>query len=177
MRQAITTICLSAAVLLPGAALGCDLDTLATWMTGSFSSERQAAATHLDQPYRQRVYHVTMREDGAFVSAVYSIPDAMEHAGAYRDTEPLAGLKPESLELRTGCAVILRKKGDQELFEGETVGKECISALRGASYATSEVQVAPDRILEEQPKLHMEGLVEVKFMAQLLHLPGRYGPT
>jgi hypothetical protein len=106
----------------------------------------QAAATHLDQPYRQRVYHLTAAEDGSFVSEVFAIPDPLDHAGEFREAEPLSGLTPESLEVREGCAVILLKKGD-ELFSGATVEHQCRSSLRGASYATSEVTVGPDRIL------------------------------
>jgi hypothetical protein len=170
-------VCLASILLFPAAAFSTDLDTLAAWMTGSFSSEEQAAAdesyfdirlemvriwkerkdgywlyveqaaaTNLDQPYRQRVYHLTAAEDGSLVSEVFAIPDSLEHAGEFRMPEPLAGLSPESLEVREGCAVILRKGGDKQ-FSGATVEHQCKSGLRGASYATSEVTVGPDSIL------------------------------
>ncbi len=154
-----------------------DLSLLAEWMTGSFSSEEQAAsdsqyfdirlemvriwegredgywlyveqaaASALDRPYRQRIYHVTPLEDGRFSSAVYSLPDPMRFAGSWADMERLNQLDPDSLTIRKGCAVILARKSSGA-FEGSTVKKACESKLRGASYATSIVTVMDDRIV------------------------------
>ncbi len=153
-----------------------DLDTLRDWMTGSFSSEaqasedssffdirlemvpiwpdrkdgpwlyvEQAAATSLDTPYRQRVYHLSVQDDGRFRSEVYSMADPLLFAGAWREPEKLAALEPADLILRQGCAVILEGES-AERFRGSTVDKQCESALRGATYATSEVIVTADGI-------------------------------
>jgi hypothetical protein len=103
----------------------------------------QAAAGSLERPYRQRVYHVTAGEAGAITSEVYSIPGPLRFAGAWRDEAPLAALAPDSLDLREGCGVVLRRT-EQGVFEGGTVGVGCESTLRGAAYATSEVVLAPD---------------------------------
>jgi CpeT protein len=150
-----------------------DLDRLAAWMTGSFSSaaqaqrdtsffdirlhaariwpERtdghwlyleQARGDRLEQPYRQRVYHLTARPDGDFQSAVFLLPAPRRFVGGWQDPARFAGLTPDSLEAREGCAVVLRAKGKR--FAGGTVGKNCLSELRGASYATSEVIVEKD---------------------------------
>jgi hypothetical protein len=155
---------------------GRELDTLATWMTGSFSSAQQAtadsaffdirlemartwsgqrdgywlyveqaAAESLEQPYRQRVYHLTDGRDGSVRSEVYEIPDPLRFAGKWRSPAPLDGLSPDSLVRRDGCAVVLRRQPDST-FSGSTVGTECVSSLRGAAYATSEVSVRPDRL-------------------------------
>jgi reactive intermediate/imine deaminase len=168
-------ICGVLVAAVPTAAAG-DLETLATWMSGSFSSQaqsqedpayydirlemepiwteredgiwlyvEQAAASSLDRPYRQRVYHLTTQEDGSFRSDVFEIPDALEHAGVWRNPKPLQQLSPDDLTLREGCAVILRKQDDAN-FAGSTVEDACTSSLRGASYATSEVIVRPDGI-------------------------------
>jgi hypothetical protein len=153
-----------------------DLSTLVEWMTGSFSSEQQAAidegyrdirlemvriwkdrtdgywlyveqaaATHLDRPYRQRVYHVTRQEDGSFRSEVYALPEPLRLAGEWRREQPLEELSPDELEVRTGCAVILLRQSEA-VYAGETSGAGCTSTLRGASYATSVVEIRPDRI-------------------------------
>jgi reactive intermediate/imine deaminase len=153
-----------------------DLETLAGWMSGSFSSRaqaeedpayfdirlemqpiwgertdgiwlyvEQAAASSLERPYRQRVYHLTAQEDGSFCSAVFEIPDALQYAGLWRNPRPLQVLSPDDLKPREGCAVILRKRDDGH-FAGGTVEDACKSSLRGASYATSEVIVRPDGI-------------------------------
>ena len=153
-----------------------DLDRLAKGMIGSFSSAaqagedstyfdirlevvpiwqdrsdgpwlyvEQAAATSLEQPYRQRVYHLREREDGALESVVYSLPEEpLRFAGAWKGDNPLAEIGPEDLTVREGCAVVLRET--EGGFSGSTVEKECQSVLRGASYATSEVTVLPDRL-------------------------------
>jgi hypothetical protein len=153
-----------------------DLDMLATSMIGSFSSTAQAAAdtdyfdirlhmariwktrtdgywlyveqataSRQEKPYRQRVYHVTQRSDGAFESAVFTMNEPLRFAGDWKKENPLASLTVDSLTSRSGCSIILKKIGD--VFEGSTVGKECPSDLRGAAYATSEVNIYPDKLV------------------------------
>jgi hypothetical protein len=105
----------------------------------------QAAASSLDRPYRQRVYHVTAQEDGSFRSEVYSVPEPLRFAGAWKLENPLEGLTPDQLQIREGCAVIVRKRSGNR-FSGSTVDAQCTSNLRGASYATSEVEITPEGI-------------------------------
>jgi len=171
-----TVLALLALILLAGGAVAGDLDTLAAWLTGSFSSAAQAEAdsnyfdirlemariwsdrddgvwiyveqavgTHLDRPYRQRVYRVTQVEDDLFKSAVYSLPDPEAAIGVWREAAPLSGISPDDLTLRAGCAVFLRKD-ELGAFAGGTVGRGCGSTLHGAVYAESEVFVTPERI-------------------------------
>jgi len=98
-----------------------------------------------EKPYRQRVYRVTETEEGVFESAVFTLPEPEKRVGAWRDQEPLKNLAPDDLELREGCTVILKYDGEGS-FVGVTEGNGCLSGLRGAAYATSEVIVAPGRI-------------------------------
>ncbi len=156
-----------------------EIELLAAWMTGSFSSAaqaaadpenyrdirlemariwrdrtdgpwlyvEQAAAESLDRPYRQRVYQLVARPDGAFESRVYTLPgDPRRFAGAGRDPAVLAGLSPEQLELRAGCTMILRRRADGA-FAGGTEGRGCESTLRGAAYATSEAVITAGRLV------------------------------
>jgi hypothetical protein len=148
-----------------------DVETLLSWMSGSFSSRaqaeadadyrdirlamvpiwkdradgpwlyvEQAAATSLEKPYRQRVYQLVRTGAETIESRVYTLPDpALRFAGAADDPGKLAGLEPDALALRSGCAVVLKKSGP--VWTGSTAGKECGSDLRGASYATSEVSL------------------------------------
>jgi hypothetical protein len=163
------------------------LDLLASYLTGSFSSQEQAAAdtnyfdirlemkriwsergdgywfyveqaaaSKLERPYRQRVYHVTAQDDGSIRSDIYTLPNPLRFAGAWKLENPLADLTPDSLEIREGCAVILRKTAD-ESFEGSTVGTGCASELRGASYATSEVRISPEQLLSWDRGFDVEG--------------------
>jgi hypothetical protein len=106
----------------------------------------QAAASALDKPYRQRVYHVTRVADDLFQSRVFSLEEPLRFVGAWRDVQLLDGVAPEQLSVRDGCAVILRKLDNGE-FAGSTLGRLCTSTLRGATYATSEVTVRADGLL------------------------------
>jgi CpeT protein len=167
---------LSIATSCAGAGDRDDLSLAVSWLTGSFTSAAQAAADsnyfeirltivpvwtgradghwlyveqaaagQLERPYRQRVYHVTAGDSGVVTSEVFAIPAPLRFAGAWRDDAPLVSLTPDSLDLREGCGVVLRRTGEG-VFEGGTVGEGCESELRGAAYATSVVELTPDRL-------------------------------
>ncbi|MFC1573289.1 chromophore lyase CpcT/CpeT [Candidatus Eisenbacteria bacterium] len=164
-----------------------ELTRLAEWMTGYFNSAEQAAADsayydirlrmvpiwrdRLDgywlyveqavvrmehRPYRQRVYHVTRASEDTFESAVYELPNPLRFVGAWRQPGLFASLTPDSLEIRTGCSIILRKT-DKHTYEGSTQDQECLSSLRGASYATSEVIIRKDQLMSWDRGFDEEG--------------------
>jgi hypothetical protein len=116
----------------------------------------QARADHLDRPYRQRVYRVSERADGALVSEVYTLPSPLRFAGAFRQERPLAALSPDSLTAREGCAIVLRPRPDGS-FAGATEGRACPSDLRGAAYATSEVVIRPGEMVSWDRGFDAEG--------------------
>ncbi|MBN1423999.1 chromophore lyase CpcT/CpeT [Candidatus Fermentibacteria bacterium] len=153
-----------------------DLRTLASWMCGSFSSAQQAqddsgfmdirlrmvrvwperhdgywlyveqaTAWSQDEPYRQRVYHLTHVGADLFQSQVFELADPHRFIGIWRTRDPLTGLSPDSLEARPGCAILLRKHND--VFTGSTLGRLCKSSLRGAAFATSEVEVSATSLM------------------------------
>lgn len=104
----------------------------------------QAAADALDRPYRQRVYRLTANTDGTLRSDVYTLPEpALRFAGAWREPEKLAGVTPDALTLKDGCAITLTWHNCREIFTGSTTGTGCESTLQGAAYATSEVNISP----------------------------------
>lgn len=101
----------------------------------------QAAASTLDKPYRQRVYRVIAKDDGSFVSEVYTLPgDALAWVGAWRTPAKFASLTPDQLMLKGGCAVLLQRNARND-FRGGTQGNTCPSERAGAAYATSEVLI------------------------------------
>jgi CpeT protein len=106
----------------------------------------QAMARMLDKPYRQRIYHLTRQDKYTLVSKVYELPQPMRFAGAWKNKSLLAGITVDSLIDRQGCAIYL-KKDDAGNYSGSTPGKECLSSLRGATYATSEVVIYADRMI------------------------------
>ncbi len=112
----------------------------------------QALAATPDQPYRQRIYRLTgyggLAKDRFLMrSDVFTLPgDPAAFVGAWQDASKLAGLAPEQLTVRDGCALILDEQPDGS-YRGSTLGRGCPSELRGASYATSEAAVFPDRLI------------------------------
>lgn len=106
----------------------------------------QASAKKLEKPYRQRVYHVYKQDKQTIISQVYEMNAPLRFAGTWQKLKPLEELTPDSLVSREGCAIHLHKS-KAGIYFGSTPGKECSSSLRGASYATSEVEIFDDRIL------------------------------
>lgn len=107
----------------------------------------QAAAIAREEPYRQRVYQLARRDDGTYESRIFTLPgDPLRFAGAWQRREPLAELSPADLEPREGCTVHLRWNG-RSAFVGGTRDRDCPSDLRGASWASSIVQVREDRLV------------------------------
>jgi hypothetical protein len=106
----------------------------------------QAMARMLEKPYRQRIYHLTRQDKYTLVSKVYELPQPLRFEGAWKNKGLLSGITIDSLIDRQGCAIYLRKD-EAGNFSGSTPGKECLSSLRGATYATSEVVIYADRLI------------------------------
>ena len=154
-----------------------DLEILKSCMSGAFSSEmqakndsdfynihlhmtpiwenrkdgfwlyvEQAIVSALDKPYRQRIYHVHLFNDTTIISEVFEMKSPLRFAGAYKNKELIKNLQPDSLDARTGCGILLHARNN-ESFVGSTTGNECLSSLRGATYATSEVVITKKLLL------------------------------
>ncbi|MBL0355580.1 MAG: chromophore lyase CpcT/CpeT [Chitinophagaceae bacterium] len=106
----------------------------------------QAVARALSKPYRQRIYHVYKQDDVTLVSKVFEINTPIRFAGAWNNTGLLKVLTTDSLIDRQGCSIYLHKDKDGN-FAGATPGKECLSSLRGSTYATSEVVIYADKLV------------------------------
>ncbi|MFZ6051154.1 chromophore lyase CpcT/CpeT [Halocola ammonii] len=104
----------------------------------------QAVTFKQDEPYRQRVYKVFKTDENQFKSEIFLIPNNENYIGAFRSSDPLEGLKPQELEKKDGCAVLL--SFSDKAFRGSTDEKSCPSELQGASYATSEVVIKKNEI-------------------------------
>jgi hypothetical protein len=99
----------------------------------------QAMASTPEAPYRQRIYHLVDHGAGVVESIVFSLPgDPLAFAGSWREPARLNALDPTLLLPRMGCSVLLVPAG-HERFVGSTRGTDCLSDLRGATHATSEV--------------------------------------
>jgi CpeT protein len=105
----------------------------------------QAVAAAQAEPYRQRVYRVASREDGVIESGVYEIADPLRFALAWKDPHKLDTLRHEDLVRKDGCEVVLREV-EPGRFVGATGHETCASDLRGARWATSEVEITADGV-------------------------------
>ncbi len=153
-----------------------DLIELLANMTGSFSSEKQAErdssyfsiSLHMypiwkekegnwlyveqalydkqEAPYRQRIYHISRVNDSVFKSEIYALPNQSLWVCKWETPEVFDKLLQESLLIRKGCEVFLRKTAENT-FIGKTAGKTCESKLRGATYATSHVKINEKSII------------------------------
>jgi hypothetical protein len=150
-----------------------DVNLLADYLTGHFSSEKQsktnlqyfeihlhaariwkdrkdgpwiyveqARGDALNEPYRQRVYHVVQQDDGTFASHVFELPNPDKAVGAWKDESLLKDVTPQMLVTRAGCTVYVKYQDGK--FVGGTKDHDCKSSLHGASYATSEVTATPE---------------------------------
>jgi CpeT protein len=100
----------------------------------------QARADALNQPYRQRVYHLKTGDNGTYISEVYELPGELSaYVGGFSKPELFANITPQSLVLKQGCEVHLKWDAATGAFVGGTQGQGCSSKLRGATYATSKV--------------------------------------
>ena len=101
----------------------------------------QATAGAPGKPYRQRVYRLSDAGGGELASEVFLVERPERFVRGW-ETGALAGLTEAELEARPGCTVYLTPEGDG--FRGGTRGHHCVSNLRGAAWATAEVELGPD---------------------------------
>ncbi|MGK0366586.1 MAG: CpeT protein [Saprospiraceae bacterium] len=66
--------------------------------------------------------------------------------GAWKDKSIFTKIKPSEVSLKEGCEVVLKKQKDGS-FSGKTGAESCKSSFRGASFATSEVTIVPEKIV------------------------------
>ena len=114
----------------------------------------QAVSATMKQPYRQRVYRLT-KEGDVFESKVYEIPTPEKYVHLWEDKTKMEELKVASLIERDGCSVFMKAEGS--CFTGSTEERSCKSSLRGASYATSIVEVCDQGIVSWDQGWNEEG--------------------
>lgn len=123
---------------------------------GSFLYVEQALNSRQDKPYRQRVYEVTRVNDSTFSSSIYTLPSDSLWIGKWKTPTAFDSIAKTDLTLRNGCEVLLKRLGDNH-FKGETGATSCKSTLRGASYATSEVEIKENQIISWDRGFDAEG--------------------
>lgn len=101
----------------------------------------QALAGAEDHPYRQVVYQLAAGPEDRVEIRVFDPINVLAFTGAGKDSARADRFTPADLTPRGGCTLVLRLQPGGS-FKGGTEGKECGSALRGAAYATTEMDIA-----------------------------------
>ncbi|NCT18167.1 MAG: hypothetical protein COZ75_01685 [Flavobacteriaceae bacterium CG_4_8_14_3_um_filter_34_10] len=113
---------------------------------GNWLYVEQALYDKQEKPYRQRIYNISRENDSIFKSEIYTIPNQSLWICKWDTPEVFDKLLEESLLIRNGCDVFLKKTAENT-FIGKTIGKACLSDLSGATYATSEVEINENNII------------------------------
>lgn len=102
----------------------------------------QAVAATPEAPYRQRAYVVESGDRSHVATTdVYEFTEPERWVGACDGTPSFTA---DDVSLRDGCGVTMH--WEDGAFTGGTDPRSCPSTLRGASYATSEVVLTPERL-------------------------------
>ena len=107
---------------------------------GPWLYAEQALTDAPDHPYRQRVFQLAERPDGALTVAIYELANPIALTGAWREPALFEKLEPKDLVAQEGCTWVLRLQANHS-FKGGTEGQGCASALRGATYSTCEAEI------------------------------------
>ena len=105
----------------------------------------QAVTKYIDKPYRQRVYRLSMAHDHIIESRVFELADPDKFIHGWTQAEIFNQINPDSLIVRQGCAVFLKKENN--CYSGSTKDDDCKSTFRGATYATSIVSICSDQVI------------------------------
>ena len=113
---------------------------------GNFLYVEQALNARQNKPYRQRIYEVKQLNDSMFSSAIYTIENDSLWIGKWKTPKAFDSLTMNKVSKKEGCEVLL-KRIKPNYYKGQTGERSCESTLRGASYATSEVEILEDKII------------------------------
>lgn len=113
---------------------------------GNFLYVEQALTSMQNKPYRQRIYEVKRASDSTFSSAVYNLNVDSLWIGMWKTPKAFDSISINDIALKEGCEVILKRIAPNH-FMGKTGDDTCVSTMRGASFARSEVEILEDKIM------------------------------
>lgn len=113
---------------------------------GNFLYVEQSLTSTPNKPYRQRIYEVNRDSDSTFSSAIYKLDADSLWIGKWKNPKAFDSINIKDIALKEGCEVILKRTAPNQ-FIGKTADATCISTMRGASFARSEVEILEDKII------------------------------
>ncbi|WP_422105705.1 chromophore lyase CpcT/CpeT [Winogradskyella sp.] len=123
---------------------------------GNFLYVEQALNSMQDRPYRQRIYEVTRLSDSTFSSAVYALNTDSLWIGKWKTPKAFDSISLKDIALKDGCEVVLKRISEKH-FMGKTGDTTCVSTMRGASFARSEVEILADKVISWDRGFDAEG--------------------
>ena len=123
---------------------------------GNFLYVEQALNSMQNKPYRQRIYEIAQLNDSTFSSAVYTLDVDSIWIGKWKTPKAFDSISIKDIALKEGCEVILKRISENH-YMGKTGDTTCISTMRGASFARSEVEILEDKILSWDRGFDAEG--------------------
>jgi hypothetical protein len=123
---------------------------------GQFLYVEQALNSMQNKPYRQRIYEVKRLTDSTIGSFIYTIPNDSLWIGKWKTPAAFDSIATKDITVRKGCEVILKRLGENH-YKGSTGERSCESTLRGASFATSEVEIMPKKVISWDRGFDAEG--------------------
>ena len=109
-----------------------------------------------NRPSHQRIYKIERLNKDLYESQVYTLPNPKRFIGKWNAPDYFNQITPDSLTLREGCSVYLRKVA-KDYYRGATKEGTCESTIQGAAFITSEVEVFADKIIAWDRGLDKEG--------------------
>ncbi|APY09045.1 hypothetical protein BWZ20_12365 [Winogradskyella sp. J14-2] len=123
---------------------------------GNFLYVEQALNSMQNKPYRQRIYEVIAMNDSTFSSSVYTLDVDSLWIGKWKTPKAFDSISIKDIALKEGCEVILKRISAKH-YIGKTGDTTCISTMRGASFARSEVEILEDKIMSWDRGFDAEG--------------------
>jgi len=114
---------------------------------GHYLYVEQALHSMQNKPYRQRVYKLNKLTDSTYASEIYTLPTADSlWIGKWKTPKAFDSISPKDINLKPGCEVVLQRLTKNH-YQGKTGDATCVSTMRGASFARSEVEILEDKII------------------------------
>lgn len=107
----------------------------------------QFIAQFPDRPYRQRVYSLSRKSKDTLELKIFEIPEAIRFAGEWESKTPLKSLTPDSLLERIGCNISIVWDSTKKTFIGVAKNSICVSDIRGANYASTDLELSRESML------------------------------
>jgi hypothetical protein len=99
-----------------------------------------------DKILSQRFYKFSDLDEKQIEMQVYTLSNAVDFQEELKKKEPFKDVKPDDLTLAEECAIIFVRRTETK-YQGNTVGKECKTAHRRATYIMNDVQVFENKIV------------------------------